>query len=250
MRRGVFTAAEMADLLRDIEAADGRKPHPDILSRGPLRFVSNTLPFSDELRAFAAQQRLVDLVCEYLGPDIWVRWDQAVAKGPGAPEFPWHQDNAYNMVKGEHLQVWVAINESVAENGALWVLPESQHRLRAHRTVGQWRELVDPPEERNAVCLPAGPGDVVLFSSYLAHRTGPNTTASTRWAYVLEYFPLSRYDPFVTPPYYVAARGGRSCPGYVRWYRGRLNPVEQLHYLGRRLTVRVREGRWRREPGA
>lgn len=40
--RGVFTAAEMDDLLRDIEAADGRKPHPDILSRGTLRFVSNS----------------------------------------------------------------------------------------------------------------------------------------------------------------------------------------------------------------
>lgn len=44
--RGVFTAAEMDDLLRDIEAADGRKPHPDILSRGTLRFVSNSSSLS------------------------------------------------------------------------------------------------------------------------------------------------------------------------------------------------------------
>ena len=130
------------------------------------------------------------------------------------------------------------------------MVPGSHHRLREHRIVGEWRELVDPPDEDEAQCIPAATGDVVLFSSYLAHRTRPNTTTTTRWAYVLEYFPLSRYDPFVTPPYFVAARRGVPCPGYVRWYRGRLSPWEQLHYLRRRLTVRVREGRWRREPGA
>lgn len=48
------------------------------------------------------------------GPDTWIRWDQAVWKRPGAPEFPMHQDNGYSGLAEPHLQLWVALTPMAA----------------------------------------------------------------------------------------------------------------------------------------
>lgn len=98
VERGFFSREQMAELTEEIQAADAASPCPSGLTRGELRFFSNVFHRSEKLRAFVSQPRLVEFLAPVIGPDFWVRWDQAVAKGPGAGVFPWHQDNGYSKL--------------------------------------------------------------------------------------------------------------------------------------------------------
>ena len=159
-----------------------------------------------------------------------MRWDQAVAKGTGAGIFPWHQDNAYSDLKDSYYQLWIAMTEMSPDNGGLWLVPKSHKQFLPHQKTGNHQQWKGTPE--NAVFIAAEPGDVVIFSSLMLHKTNPNVTPNPRWTYVIEYMSLDHFDPGVEPPYFVVSRNGTSCPEFVHFYRGRLNPINQIKYLG------------------
>lgn len=232
--RGFFRQREMEDLIDAIKTADPKRGQPSGLNKGNLLFYSNIFFKSRKLQEFLSQPCLVDFLKTVIGPDFWVRWDQAVYKGPGAPEFPWHQDNGYNALKDEHYQLWIALSKMNAERGGLWLVPGSHKRgLLLHENVGNHMVYLGPTE--NAVCLEAEVGDVVLFSSRMLHYTSPNVSNHGRWAYVAEYMALDHFDPYIEPPYFVVARNGKPRPEFVRYYRGRLNAANQIKYLVPRL---------------
>ena len=223
VHRKLFDEPEMARLLELIEAADAVNPHHDQLNNGAMRFASKLLPWSTELQEWVTQPALIDLVCQRLGPDVWIRWDQAVAKGPGAPLFPFHQDNGYSQVGFEHLQVWVGLSASDAENGGLWLIPGSHLREWTHANDDGVVRVLEPTDD--ALCIPAEVGDVVLSSSHTVHATLPNVSDRLRWAYVVEYVSLAHVDPYLDPPYFVAARDGRPAPGWVDELPGSVTPA-------------------------
>jgi hypothetical protein len=198
-------AAALVEHLQDLDA-DAAQENP--LSRGAMAFYSLLWPRSEPLRSLLCDPSLVGAVGAVLGPDLWVRWDQAVDKGPGAGTFPWHQDNEYSKLLGEHVQAWVCLTPSRPEVGGLELVPRRLHARLPHR-IEDGHVVLEPELPTMPVSLLAEPGDVVLFSSYTLHRTTPNTTDRHRWAYVAEYLPLHEPDPFLDPPYLVVARGGR-----------------------------------------
>jgi len=214
------------------------------LDDGAMTFLSLLYPLSDALQTFVSDQHLLDAVCPLLGPDVWVRWDQAVVKAPGAPAFPWHQDNGYSLLRDAYLQAWIALTDAGPDDGGLWVAPGTHRRPRSHHHVGGQVEVDEAPSE--AVALSARAGDLVLFSSRLLHTTTPNTSARERWVYVVEFMDRRDHDPFVEPPYLTVARHGRSAPSWSTWPPGRRSLRNQLRYLPDRLAVRRSEGRWRR----
>jgi ectoine hydroxylase-related dioxygenase (phytanoyl-CoA dioxygenase family) len=208
VHRGLFSAAEAAALLDAVRAARGPEDEANELSTGAMRFLSNLYLRSEAVRQVLLDPRILAVVADVLGPDAWCRWDQAVAKGPGAGPFPWHQDNGYTRLDAEHLQVWVALTRSTAEGGGLWVEPGG-HRARGrdHRWVGSHAELLDEPAA--PVAVDAEAGDVIAFSSFLPHHTSPNRGDRVRWTYVAEFLPLAEADPGVEGPRFVVLRDGR-----------------------------------------
>jgi Phytanoyl-CoA dioxygenase (PhyH) len=232
--RGCFSAGEMKALLEAIHLAQPLEKVPSELDKGGLTFKHNLLQQSPFLQQFVSQQKVIDFMSPITGPDIWVRWDQAIAKVPGAPEFPWHQDNGYNRLKQGHFQLWVAMTEINEQTGLLWLQPGSHKRgVRGHSRDGTHQ--VCEGEPAGAISVKAEPGDVILFSSLLLHRTSPNVGQKPRWAYVVEYMTLDQFDPYIKKPYFIAARGGRSAPEFVTTFRGRVSPRNQLLYLVPRL---------------
>jgi len=227
---GFFDEREMEELRAAIVTAAAKSADP--LDRDGLTFHSNAFRASAWIRDFLAQPRLVSLVSEVGGPNLWVRWDQAVVKSPGGVEFPWHQDNAYNRLRVQHYQLWIAITRGTDENGGLWLQPGSHRRgLLPHVSRGS-HMVYEGPDEHPHVSIEAAPGDVILFSSLMLHRTPPNRSASEhRWAYVAEYIKLADWDPWVDAPYYVVARNGQAAPAFVNWFPGRLRPANRLRYL-------------------
>jgi len=227
--RGFFSKQEMEALIDEIRNAKTRFGVSG-LNKGGLVFYSNVFFHSKPIQDFIAQPKLVDYLKKIIGPNFWVRWDQAVAKQPGAEDFGWHQDNGYSKLQNAHYQLWIALSDMTPENGGLWLQPGSHKSLLPHKVVDNHTVYDGTPT--SPVFIAAKAGDIVVFSSLMLHSTRPNITQQTRWAYVVEYMSLNHFDPGIDPPYFVVARGGKARPEFVRFYRGRLNPLNQLKYLG------------------
>lgn len=225
--KSMFSSTEAQALIEDIKAAetiDG----VSALNKGAMTFYSGVYSKSKKLQATISQPKVIDFLKQFIGSDFWVRWDQAVAKGPGAGTFPWHQDNAYNHLKDGHYQFWIALTKTTQDNGGLWIVPGSHKAVLPHKKVGNHMVYQGIPNK--PVFIEAEPGDVILFSSYTLHSTTPNITQGTRWAYVVEYMSLDHYDPGILPPYFVVARGGKPTAELVHFYRGNLNPWNHIKY--------------------
>ena len=145
----------------------------------------------DAARRFAAHPVFTDLCHDLIGPDVRLYHDQAVYKKPEKPRrFPWHQDNGYNFVEPQqYLTCWVALTDATLDNGCPQIVP-GLHRLGTlrHHFVDPlgWEIFEDHPD---AIAAPVAAGGIVVFSSLSPHLTGPNTTASVRKAYILQYAP-------------------------------------------------------------
>ena len=233
-----FTPEEMTQLRAAIKEAQDKVEEKSRLDKGGLLFKHNLFQRSDPIRSFISQRKIVHFLRDIMGPDIWCRWDQTVDKAPGGDEFPWHQDNGYNGLSDGHFQFWIAMSEMTKDNGGLWVQKGSHKNGNLpHTLVGN--HLVCPGDEKDAVFVGAEAGDAALFSSFTLHRTAPNTTQKPRVAYVVEFMSMKHFDPYIPAPYFVVARRGEPAPQFVHWYKGRLNPINQLKYFKPRLERRV-----------
>ena len=211
--KNFFSPEEIATLVKEIKEASATKSGDDILDKGNLKFHALIMHRSEKLRAFISQQKIISFLKDFAGPDIWVRWDQAVEKKPGAGTFAWHQDNQYSALKDQHFQFWISLTTMTADNGGLWVVPGSHKGMLKFEADDN--HVSYKGDVSNAKFISAKPGDVVLFSSYLLHSTTPNITQDSRWAYVIEYMQMSNIDPYIEAPYLVVAKNGQSHLEYL-----------------------------------
>jgi hypothetical protein len=158
---------------------------------GPLSYRPMMHLASPALTAVATDRRWADVVLPLLGTgDARLYWEQAVSKPPQArTELPWHQDNGYTpLVPEEYVTCWLALDDAELENGCLWVIPGShRHGTVAHHNgAGPFRVGHDGPDA-DGVAVPVARGSVLVFSSLLMHRSGPNVTDRPRRAWILQY---------------------------------------------------------------
>ena len=211
----VFTADEcneMTALLEStsFELALGR-PEDGQLSYRPMLHTANA-----ELQRWCSDPRWADLVLPLLGDSARLFWEQGVAKPPQArTELPWHQDSGYTpTVPEEYVTCWLALDDAVEANGCLWVQPRSHERGRqphhSSESFGAFRVGYDGDDAGTAV--PVGKGSVLVFSSLLLHRSGPNTTDSARRAWIIQFCPADAVSALSGKPLddrLLVATGGR-----------------------------------------
>ena len=196
----VFSPMELTALLAELDPLEAEKnallQHVDpnaiaIAKHDEIVFRAHTVLQSPQAKALASHPTMLALVKDLIGPAVRLYWDQIVYKRPGTPtEFPWHQDNGYTFVQPQqYLTCWIALNDAVEENGCPWIAPG----LHTLGTLNHWwadvgfQCLKETPED--AVAMPLKAGSIAVFSSLTPHRTGPNLTANTRKAYILQYAP-------------------------------------------------------------
>jgi ectoine hydroxylase-related dioxygenase (phytanoyl-CoA dioxygenase family) len=86
---------------------------------------------------------------------------------------------AYDHIsKIEHLTANFAVDEATLENGCIEVVPGS-HKMDVELAHGgaiskAWED------DHEWTAVPLRPGDVLLFGSHLAHRSGPNRSSTRR----------------------------------------------------------------------
>ena len=143
---------------------------------------------------FAVGSACGEMVAELLDAHVDVFQSMFILKNPGAWGQPWHQDSYYfNFDQQPQVGLWLAISEATRENGCLSVLPGS-HRLPVQRhdpdpRPGANQGYLEIPEvdERTAVPVLMQPGDLLVFHSYLLHKSVDNQGGARRAAMVYHY---------------------------------------------------------------
>lgn len=115
----------------------------------------------------------------------------ALLKPPrGGVEKPWHQDAAYFNVDPLRAAIgfWVALDPATPENGCMHVAPGWHTRGAFEHVHRADCEIQDASAfAAHEVPVPLSPGDALLFSPMLPHRTPANHSPHRRWALQLHY---------------------------------------------------------------
>jgi ectoine hydroxylase-related dioxygenase (phytanoyl-CoA dioxygenase family) len=143
---------------------------------------------------FAVSDRAADVVAAILGSDIDVFQSMLILKNPGAWGQPWHQDSLYfEFDRQPQVGLWLAISEARLDNGCLLVLPGSHKGpIRPHAPdrrpgANQGYLEIEGVDEGDAVPVLMQPGDLLVFHSYLLHKSVDNMGTGRRSAMVYHY---------------------------------------------------------------
>ena len=174
--------------IREMKPSDNAKTIEDEISK-LFRIHSKGI-----FNSFIKNEKLVNLLEDILGPDIDCFLSQFIFKNPGAWGQPWHQDSSYfPFDKEPQVAAWLATSEATLENGCLVVLPGShQEQLHEHQTDerkgSNYRntEIKDHAFSHETP-MTLNPGDLLLFHSFLMHKSFDNKSNSRRTAMVYHF---------------------------------------------------------------
>lgn len=144
---------------------------------------------------------ILDQVESVIGEDI-VLWGCQLFCKPAADgmEVPWHQDGQYWPIRPlATCTVWIAIDDSVVENGCLRVVPGSHHgsQVYSHHTDNRERltltQAVDDEhlQQSEPVDVVLEAGQMSLHDVYLIHGSNQNTSPRRRAGIAIRYMPGS-----------------------------------------------------------
>lgn len=163
---------------------------------------------------------ILDMIEQIIGSDIILFNTVLFYKAAGGtPVTPFHQDGpAFPIRPMEAALVWLAVFDSVVENGALRYIPgshASRRNFEIHRYEGSafTAEALAIDESQFDLCeardVELEAGQMVIFHPYLIHGSHPNDGTRTRAGYALRYMPsTSHYDRK-----WAASEPGRFAPG-------------------------------------
>ena len=232
----LFDKNEVAALVAEVSSAPTNLEQSTLNQTG-LLFREHMIPNSAFLRSTLTSPKVLEIMTSIIEPDLWIRRDTAIIKRAGGEEFHWHQDNGYNKLLDPYVQFWIALTPMFDENGGVWLIPGShKNGLLPHHMEGT--HFVWDGKPQGQIPITAEAGDVLVFSSYLLHRTGPNKTKDSRIAYLSEFISRKYFDPYSKPPFFMVSKNGAPDPRFTRFYEGNTSLWNYLKYIGPRTTRR------------
>ena len=175
-----------------------------------------------------SDDRLLDVAEQFIGPNIALFASHYIAKRPfDGQAVLWHQDGSYwPLDPMDVITMWLAIDDSVPENGCMQVIPGSHsldlQQMQARTDVdnvlnsGIDMSMVD---EQQAVDVVLKAGDVSLHHPNILHGSNANTSPLWRRGLTIRYIPTSTR---ITLPSWECAFAlrGATVPGindYLPW---------------------------------
>lgn len=166
----------------------------------------------DWVMALTKHPRVLEVVKAVLGPDVILLDSRFICKYPALktneaeeelPYVAWHQDMRYwGIDGGPVLSVWLALDDSLKENGALQVIPGTHcSGMLPHRQAVRRGNMLsvnqEIPEElvqvEQAVLCPLLAGQMSVHDGLLVHASDPNTSPRRRCGFVIRYVPTCAY---------------------------------------------------------
>lgn len=188
------------------EKFDALKAHFDSeLSLLPpdVRPESMDVPHFTDTRLFEwlFADEVLDLVEPIIGPDIALFSSHFICKPRGnGKRVPWHEDSFYwnHMIAPmQVVTVWLAIDPSIKENGAMTVIPRTLSGTSPHEEVDPnqnvlpWEVKRKPIDAGMGVLIELQPNHASLHDGRLLHGSPPNTSDKRRCGYTMRYMPSS-----------------------------------------------------------
>lgn len=193
--RGFFDAAETRDLLLWSEEVASAPEEPgrhmvyyeDSLTepgRRVVQRIENFCPFHAGFDELVRRGRLLDWTSALMGGPAVLFKEKINFKLPGASGFEAHQDQQAGWTRYAPVFVTalVAIDPATIQNGCL-ELVAGRHR---EGLIGEEWNPVDE-DSLSLVAVPAEPGDVIFFDSFVPHASKPNLTDAPRRILYLTY---------------------------------------------------------------
>jgi len=143
--------------------------------------IENFVQYNPALNFICNGQKILNVMGDLFGEPAVLYKEKINYKLPGGDGFAPHQDVAAGWwMYGQtlHISALVCVDEANAENGCLEVVYGCHRRglLGA-----PWKEVpADIAANLTWTPAPTKPGDVVLFDSYVPHRSGPNFSQRKR----------------------------------------------------------------------
>ena len=143
---------------------------------------------------FIKRDDLLNIVEDILGENIDCFLSQFIFKNPGAWGQPWHQDSSYfPFDRAPQVGAWLAPSAATKENGCLVILPGS-HKEVIHEHLPDDRpgsnygytEIKDH-DFKKEMPLFLNTGDLLLFHSFLMHKSYDNKSNNRRTAMVYHF---------------------------------------------------------------
>ena len=232
----LFTPSDLKELSqRTTDIAEGRvkdfpsslielEPNAEIQNAKTVRKINDCARNDSVFARYAANEKILDIVQEVLGPDIKLFGSQCFMKPPGGVEKPYHQDSPYFSIAPMALVTcWVALDEATLENGCLWVVPGS-HRQGPLEHSEAWdlgnRIDMRIPESAfdrsKEVAITMPEGSCSFHHSLLLHMSHPNKTSQPRRGAAFHYMSSRSHwtNPETPAPEYPLLRG-QAYPGCV-----------------------------------
>ena len=165
---------------------------------GPARLLCRVeafLPYHDGMRTLLLRPDLMACLAELFGEPAVLFKEKINFKLPGGAGFAAHQDAPAFTSFGQtwHVTAMLSIDAATPENGCLEIVDG----FARQETLDQADDGTLAPAVVDRLVwrpLATDPGDVVLFDSYVPHRSGPNRTAAPRRAVYVTYNPASQGD--------------------------------------------------------
>jgi ectoine hydroxylase-related dioxygenase (phytanoyl-CoA dioxygenase family) len=179
---------------------DGKRVRDNIITQKHDRyFLQGRYVESPAMRNWLFSDVIASICAATIGPDAFLYNEQFVVKHPGGKgDLAWHQDSGYvPYAHRPYVTIWCALDAATVENGTIYVLPYARAGTRErveHVRIPGRNDAVgysgDDPGD--PVEVPAG--SIVVFSSTLFHRSGPNRASAPRRAHIGQY----TATPFMT----------------------------------------------------
>jgi ectoine hydroxylase-related dioxygenase (phytanoyl-CoA dioxygenase family) len=151
------------------------------------------------------ERRAASIARQLCGDGMVIDFDQLLAKQPGRDDavFAWHQDQAYWIDTDDRRTAtcWLAVDDSMIENGCLQFLPGSHlEPVRPHHPLHGDRDashtlVTELRSGDEVVPVPIARGDITVHSEGVLHGSGGNTSKdSWRRAYIVAFRSVSTVE--------------------------------------------------------
>ena len=198
---GLFSDEEVAALQGWVKDIEGWKPthdkwmhHFEATPDGTrLSRSENFVPYHAGLKQLLTGGKVLDVVSELMGEPAVLYKEKINYKYPGGGGYAAHQDApAYEFVKF-HITCLISVDAATPENGCLSFSPGQYEKgFIALDEKGCIAEEV--ASEMEWVEVPTEPGDILLFGSYIPHKSGENRSNQPRRIVYVTYNALSEGD--------------------------------------------------------
>ena len=195
--------ASLRDALdRVVEANPDTRPE-QLVSAHLEQSAGEGVRGDNEFLELAMDPGIVNMVSQVIGPDV-ILWGCQIFCKPGGDgmEVPWHQDGHYWPIRPlATCTAWIAIDDSLAGNGCLRVIPASHRQAKLHDHLREDRDDVVLNQRvddtafnaEQAIDIELEAGQMSLHDAYLVHGSNPNRSTRRRAGIAIRYMPGSSH---------------------------------------------------------